>query len=112
MQILNTTKSNIGIETTSFKGFEYKKPKPKTHCDECKEVCKTPRGCFINQLHTGVNKAQREGDSYISKALISIKMNKHPSYIPFKEKEQLWVELLGLCKQDGFSWWWNKTEIK
>ena len=102
MEIITREKDNLGQTHTLFKEVEVK----------ATEQVETNRDYFIKAFLKGVNEAQREGDSTLSKAFISIRMNRHPSYVPFKEKKQLWFELLGLCKQDGYSWWWNKTKVK
>ena len=102
MEIITRTINNLGVEEEKQEQLFYTP----------KEEVERNRTYFIEEFTKGVNEAQREGDSTLSKAFISIRMNRHPSYVPFKEKKQLWFELLGLCKQDGYSWWWNKTKVK
>lgn len=93
MQIITKHKNNLGIEQTSFKGVEYKRPKSQ-------KLFRSWKDEIVTRFATGINK-EREGTQYkdVTERVVAIRINKHPV---LKESLQECEYLYKQCEKKHF----------
>ena len=93
METITRKKNNLGVESTSFKGFEYKTPKTQKAFRSWKDE-------IVTRFTDSINKS-RVGTKYkpVTERLVAIRLNKHPV---LKDSPQECDFLFKRCEEKHF----------